>query len=69
METTRCRLVELEIEELDDEPSLLALQDAAVGTNSILSEAITRKIEGIAVRNYAKDIKSKEIARVRVGNK
>ncbi|KAH7466716.1 Heterokaryon incompatibility protein s [Fusarium oxysporum f. sp. matthiolae] len=68
VETTCRRLVELEIEELDDEPSLLALQGTAAGTDSVLSEAVARKIEGIAVKIYAKDIKSEEMARVRVGN-
>ncbi|KAH6883907.1 prion-inhibition and propagation-domain-containing protein, partial [Thelonectria olida] len=66
-EATRCKLVELEIEEVDDEPSLLALQDAAAGTDSVLSEAVAKKIEGIAGRNYAKDIKTEETVKVRVG--
>ncbi|EMT74562.1 prion-inhibition and propagation-domain-containing protein [Fusarium oxysporum II5] len=68
VETTRRGLVELEIEEVDDEPSLMALQDAAAGTDSVLSEAVTEKIEGIAGRNYAKDINSEGMARVRIGN-
>ncbi|EGU74155.1 hypothetical protein FOQG_19194 [Fusarium oxysporum f. sp. raphani 54005] len=68
VDTTCRRLVELEIEEVDDEPSLLALQGAAAGTDSVLSEAVARKTEWIAVRIYAKDIKSEEMARVRVGN-
>ncbi|KAJ4066663.1 hypothetical protein NW756_010174 [Fusarium oxysporum] len=68
VDTTRRKLVELEIEEVDDEPSLMALQDAAAGTDSVLSEAVTEKIEGIAGRNYAKDINSEGMARVRVGN-
>ncbi|RKK89117.1 Heterokaryon incompatibility protein s [Fusarium oxysporum] len=68
VETTRRKLVELEIEEVDDEPSLMALQDAAAGNDSVLSEAVTKKIEGIAGRNFTKDIKSEEMARVRVGN-
>ncbi|KAH6871201.1 hypothetical protein B0T10DRAFT_553454 [Thelonectria olida] len=68
LETTRRKLVELEIEEVDDEPSLMTLQDAATGTDSVLSEAVTEKIEGIAGRNYTKDIKSEEMARLRVGN-
>ncbi|EXL51559.1 hypothetical protein FOCG_09483 [Fusarium oxysporum f. sp. radicis-lycopersici 26381] len=34
----------------------------------ILSEAVAGKIEEIVVRIYAKDIKSEEMARVRVGN-
>lgn len=69
VETTHRKLVELEIEKVDDEPSLIALQDAAAGTDSVLSEAVTEKIKEIAGRNYAKDIKGEEIARVRVGNK
>ncbi|KAL5610634.1 hypothetical protein FOBRF1_006751 [Fusarium oxysporum] len=68
VETTCRRLVELEIEEVDDEPSMLALYGAAVDTDKVLSEAVARKIEGIAVKIYAKDIKSEEMARVRVGN-
>ncbi|CZR66741.1 related to Heterokaryon incompatibility protein s [Phialocephala subalpina] len=68
VETTRRRLAEMEIEVVDDEPSLLALQDVAAGTDSVLSEAVAQKIEGIAVRNYAKDIKNTESARVLVGN-
>ncbi|KAJ4263217.1 hypothetical protein NW764_016198 [Fusarium oxysporum] len=68
VETTCRRLVELEIEKVDDEPSLLALQGAAKSTDRVLSEAVSRKIEGIAVRIYAKDIKSEDMARVRVGN-
>ncbi|KAH7117416.1 Het-s 218-289-domain-containing protein, partial [Dactylonectria macrodidyma] len=55
--STRRKLVELEIE-----------GDAAAGTDSVLSEAVTEKIEGITGRNYVKDIKGEEMARVRVGN-
>lgn len=62
------KLVELEIEEVDNEPSLIALQDAAISTDSILFKAVIEKIEGIIERNYIKNIKSKEIVRVQVGN-
>ncbi|KAH7117478.1 hypothetical protein EDB81DRAFT_873261 [Dactylonectria macrodidyma] len=68
VESMRRKLVELEIEEVDDKLSLMALQDAAASTESVLSEAVIEKIEGIAGRNYTKDIKSEEMARVRVGN-
>jgi hypothetical protein len=68
VDTTCRRLVELEIEEVYDEPSLLALQGAATGTDGVLSEAVSKRIEGIAVRIYAKDIKSEDMAKVRVGN-
>ncbi|KAH7112402.1 Het-s 218-289-domain-containing protein [Dactylonectria macrodidyma] len=40
----------------------------AAGTDIVLVEAVTEKNEGIAGRNYAKDIKGEEMARVRVGN-
>jgi len=66
--TARRRLVEMEIEEVADKPSLLALQEAAGGTDSVLLEAVTQKVEGIVVKNYAKDIRSKETAEVLVGN-
>jgi hypothetical protein len=62
------RMVELVIEEVVDEPSLLALQDAAVGTDPMLSEAVTRKIEGISGKNYIRDLKGEDTAKVRVGN-
>jgi hypothetical protein len=35
--TTRRKLVELEIGEVEDEPSLMALRDAAAGTDDVLS--------------------------------
>ncbi|RDW58782.1 hypothetical protein BP6252_13258 [Coleophoma cylindrospora] len=68
VEDTRRRLVEMEIEEVDDEQSLTALQTAAANTDQLLSEAVTKKLEGIAGTNYAKDIRGEENARVRVGN-
>ncbi|RDW57733.1 hypothetical protein BP5796_12534 [Coleophoma crateriformis] len=68
VEDTRRRLVEMEIEEVDDEQSLTALQTAAASTDQLLSEAVTKKLEGIAGTNYAKDIRGEENAQVRVGN-
>jgi hypothetical protein len=61
-------VVELEIEEVDYEPSLLVLQDAAADTDGVLSEAVAENIEGIAGRNYAKNIKGEEITKVEVGH-
>ncbi|KAH6989846.1 hypothetical protein EDB80DRAFT_729131 [Ilyonectria destructans] len=49
-----------------DEPSLLAPQDAAAGSKSVLSEAVVQKGEGVTGGNYAKDMKSEEDARVLV---
>lgn len=64
------RMVKLDIEEVDDEPSLLALQLAAVDTDPVLSEAATQKIESISGKNYIRDLKSDDTAkaRVHVGN-
>ncbi|GAO18184.1 hypothetical protein UVI_02037020 [Ustilaginoidea virens] len=68
VKTTPRKLVELGIDEVVDEPSLKVLQDAAAGTDSVLSEAVTEKIQGIAGRHYVKHIKGEERAKVRVGN-
>ncbi|KAI1165873.1 heterokaryon incompatibility protein s [Nemania serpens] len=67
-EGVRQILVEMEIEEVDDEPSLGALQNAAASTDSVLAEVVTKKLETYGEGNYAKDVLSEESARVRVGN-
>ncbi|KAJ4310785.1 hypothetical protein N0V84_010793 [Fusarium piperis] len=67
-EMQRRGLVGLEMEEVDDELSLLALQDAAYGTDHLLSEAVADKMKAIASRNEANNILTEGTARVRVGN-
>ncbi|KAI1103268.1 prion-inhibition and propagation-domain-containing protein [Jackrogersella minutella] len=67
-ESDRRDLVEVEIEELNDEPTLTALQDAAAGTDVVLSDAVAKKLEVCGGRNYARMIQSEEQARIRVGN-
>lgn len=67
-EMVRQQLVELEIEEVNDEPSLMALQEASDGTDTMLSKAVAHKIEVIAGKNYAKDIETDEQAKLRLGN-
>ncbi|KAI1110207.1 heterokaryon incompatibility protein s [Nemania sp. NC0429] len=67
-EAVRHTLVEMEIEEVDDEPSLGALQNAAANTDIVLAQVVAKKLETIGARNYAKEIQSDESARVRVGN-
>ena len=63
------RLGEMEIEEVDDEPSLIALQDAAADTDNVLAEFATKRLERLRGEgNSAKSIQSDESARVRVGN-
>jgi len=68
VEATCRRLADIEIEEVEDEPSLTALKDAADGTDKALLDAAVQKIETIAGRNYAKDVKAKDRARVQVGH-
>ncbi|KJZ72270.1 hypothetical protein HIM_08311 [Hirsutella minnesotensis 3608] len=65
VETIRRQLVEVEIEAVDDEASLLALQNAAVGTDGLLSEAAALKV---ARGNYAETVQTEGSARVRVGD-
>ncbi|RSL54130.1 hypothetical protein CEP53_007523 [Fusarium sp. AF-6] len=68
VEMQRRSLVAFEIEEVDDELSLLALEEAASGTDDLIAEAVADKMEAIAARNEAKDILTEETARVKVGN-
>ncbi|KAI0103840.1 prion-inhibition and propagation-domain-containing protein [Nemania sp. FL0031] len=69
VEVTTRAMVEMEIEEIqEDEPSLRALQSAAAGTDSVLSEVVTEKLKVYGEQNYAKNIQTEEKARVRVGN-
>ncbi|XMA14942.1 hypothetical protein WAI453_007733 [Rhynchosporium graminicola] len=65
---TQCKLVEMDIEGIEDEPSLLALTGAADGTDAVLMDLALRKVEKIVVRNRAKDIKSEGLAEILVGN-
>ncbi|RYP25132.1 hypothetical protein DL765_000013 [Monosporascus sp. GIB2] len=69
VECARLRLVEMEIEEIDeDEPSLRALQSAAADTDSVMFQVAAERLETYGGQNYAKSIQSEETARVRVGN-
>lgn len=62
------KLVGIEIEEVEDEISLTMLKDAAGGIDAALSDAATQKIDAIAGRNSAKDIRMEDHARVYLGN-
>jgi ABC-type branched-subunit amino acid transport system ATPase component len=53
---------------VDDEPSLLVLQEAAEGIDPVLSEAVWRKIEGITGKNYVTSRMAEGEATIRVGN-
>jgi hypothetical protein len=61
--------VQLEIEEVDDEPALAALSEAAAGVDSALAEAAGQKAYGIGVKNSTGRISIQKEARVKVGNK
>ncbi|KXX79303.1 Heterokaryon incompatibility protein S [Madurella mycetomatis] len=62
------KLAEIEIEEVEDEPSLAMLKDAAGGIDPALSDAAAQKIDAIAGRNSAKDVRTEDRARVHLGN-
>lgn len=63
------RLAEVEIEEIEDEPSLAALQEAARGVDDVLLGAVDQKLNEIAGRNSARDIRAEERADVQVGHR
>ncbi|GKT45968.1 heterokaryon incompatibility protein s [Colletotrichum spaethianum] len=67
-EQARRRLARLEIDAVEDEESLTMLQDAAQEADSVLSEAVREKFEGMTGRNYAEVISAEEQAKIRVGN-
>lgn len=64
----RSNLIRAELEEINDEPSLLALQDAAADTDEMLSKAARDKIKILAGNNTVKDIKSGGQANILVGS-
>jgi hypothetical protein len=64
-----CRqLAQLEIAEVDDEPSLKAISDGATDIDLVLAEAAGQKAEGIAMKIHVGTIGTQDTARVRVGN-
>ncbi|KAK8036217.1 hypothetical protein PG993_008831 [Apiospora rasikravindrae] len=64
----RERLVQIEIEEVNDEEALETVQDAAAGLDSVLGEAAGRKAAVIAERNLTGQVGTQDQARVRIGN-
>jgi hypothetical protein len=67
-ETVCRKLVEIEIEEVDDEPSLTVLKDAATGIDKMLFDAANQKMGMIAGKNYVGDLKAEDTAKVLVGD-
>lgn len=62
------RLTETEIEGFEDEPSLIALKDAADGIDTPLNDAVIRKLDKIRRRNSAKNVIAEGRAKVQVGH-
>jgi hypothetical protein len=64
-----CRqLAELEIEEIEDEPSLKVLADVTEDTDKILSEVIRDRLEVSEARNYVASIHAEDDFFIRVGD-
>ncbi|KAJ4287885.1 hypothetical protein N0V88_007504 [Collariella sp. IMI 366227] len=61
-------LAGMEIEEVEDEASLVMLKDATGGIDTALSDAVSQKIDTSAGRNSANDIRIEDRARVHLGN-
>ncbi|CAG8217329.1 unnamed protein product [Penicillium salamii] len=68
VEAVQRQLSAIELEEIDDESTLLAIRDAAVDTDSILSETADQKIVNILARNHVKRVRGDEDGKVWVGN-
>ncbi|KAK2040714.1 hypothetical protein LZ31DRAFT_544601 [Colletotrichum somersetense] len=47
----------IEIEEVEDEPTLAVLKEAAQDTDKALFDATARKVQMIASRNFAKEVR------------
>ncbi|RYP81391.1 hypothetical protein DL770_005919 [Monosporascus sp. CRB-9-2] len=58
----------IKIEEVEDEASLTTLKEAAGGIDAALLNAAAQKIDAIAGRNSAKDVRMEDHARVHLGN-
>lgn len=54
------KLAEIEIEDVEDEASLTMLKDAGRGIDTALSDTAAQKIDTIAGRNSAKDIRTED---------
>jgi len=63
------RLAEIEIEEVEDEPRLAVLRDAAEDVDPVLAGAVAEKVQTIAGRNSANEVKVEERARIQVGSR
>ncbi|EOO01594.1 putative a chain of the het-s n-terminal domain protein [Phaeoacremonium minimum UCRPA7] len=62
------RLAEIEVGEINDGPTLEALLDAAEGIDPSLSDAASRKMDTIAGRNSAQEVRMEGSSRFQLGN-
>ncbi|KAL5092834.1 hypothetical protein Trisim1_000569 [Trichoderma cf. simile WF8] len=62
------KFIKMEINEVNDEPSLTALKDAAHGIDPALEHTVKHKVDSIGGRNSARNIRMENRARVHVGN-
>lgn len=68
MTTSSQKVVEIEIEEVNDEPSLKALKDAARDIDPVLEEALERKVALFEGSNSVGNATLEDAARFHVGN-
>ncbi|QYS97666.1 hypothetical protein H0G86_004888 [Trichoderma simmonsii] len=68
IETTLQKAVEVEIAEVNDEPSLKTLKDAARDIDPALEHAVERKVDFIEGKNSVMEIMMEDRARFHVGN-
>ncbi|KAL6789028.1 prion-inhibition and propagation domain-containing protein [Trichoderma sp. SZMC 28012] len=68
IETTLQKSVEVEIAEVNDEPSLKTLKDAARDIDPALEHAVERKVDFIEGKNSVTEIMMEDRARFHVGN-
>lgn len=66
--TTDQKFVQVELEQVNDEPSLKTLKDAARGIDPALEEALERKVALIEGNNSAGNATMEDAARFHVGN-
>ncbi|SCO75793.1 probable Heterokaryon incompatibility protein S [Fusarium oxysporum] len=68
VETVHQKLIEIEIEEVNDELSLKTLKDAARGIDPALENAVGHKVDAIEGTNSAKNVETEGLARFQLGN-
>ena len=62
------RLVEADVEEVEEETSIRVLSDASAETDAMLRAAAIQKLEGIVSNDNVEKVKVSDAAMVKVGN-